>query len=172
MDAIKTILVREIAHINRAERRDGKARFNTEFFTKHPWLCLAMLIGYLAVGVVMYCSPYMGLGWFAGFTAFLLVVSAGLLMDIKPIYRYEDIGVLDLRVCVNGEWYFSRELPTAAVEEILAHPQVAGEIKNRMREIIRNKGMIDFYDVYDLARKQRRQQQAARTELHQHQPAH
>jgi len=171
MDAIKTILVREIQQINQQERRDGKARFNTEFFTKHPWLCLAMLAGYVAVGIVMYCSPYMGLGWFAGFTAFLVLVSGGLLMDIKPVYRYEDIGVLDLRVCYNGEWYFSREVPVKAVEEILAHPQVDNRIKIRMQEIIRHKGAIDFYDIYDLARKQARQPAPVARAGQQH-PAH
>ncbi|MDU6410779.1 MAG: YlaC family protein [Yersiniaceae bacterium] len=172
MDAIKTILVREIQQINQQERRDGKARFNTEFFTKHPLLCLAMLAGYVAVGVVMYYAPYMGLGWFAGFTAFLVLVSGGLLLDIKPVYRYEDIGVLDLRVCYNGEWYFSREVPVHAVEEILAHPQVAQPIKARMQEIIRHKGAIDFYDIYDLARKQARQPAPLAASGRQQQPAH
>lgn len=70
MDVVKSILNSEIERINRAEGRDGKARLNVEFFTDHPWLCLAMFIGYIAVGIVMYASPYMGLGWFSGFSAF------------------------------------------------------------------------------------------------------
>jgi len=53
MDAIKTILVREIQQINQQERRAGKARFNTEFFTKHPLLCLAMLAGYVLAPAII-----------------------------------------------------------------------------------------------------------------------
>jgi hypothetical protein len=72
MDVVKSILNSEIERINRAEGRDGKPRINSEFFINHPWLCLAMFVGYIAVGIVMYASPYMGLGWFAGFTVFNL----------------------------------------------------------------------------------------------------
>lgn len=153
MDVIKNILNSEIDRINRLEGRDGKPRINTEFFVNHPWLCIAMLVGYILVGIVMYVSPYMGLGWFAGFTAFLLFMSAMLLMEIKPTYRYEDIGVLDLRVCYNGEWYFSREISSDAVAQLLSSKEVSPRIKNRIEAIVRNKGAIDFYDVYDVARQ-------------------
>ena len=155
MDVIKNVLNSEIDRINRQEGRDGKARINAEFFVNHPWLCLAMLVGYIAVGIVMYVSPYMGLGWFIGFTAFLIFMSAMLLLEIKPVYRYEDIGVLDLRVCYNGEWYFSRELSADAVKQILSAPDVSEHIKNRIESIVRHKGFVDFYDVYDLARLER-----------------
>lgn len=163
MDVIKNVLNSEIDRINRQEGRDGKARINGEFFVNHPWLCLAMLVGYIAVGVVMYVSPYMGIGWFIGFTAFLVFMSAMLLLEIKPVYRYEDIGVLDLRVCYNGEWYFSRELSGDAVRQILSAGSVSSRIKNRIESIVRNKGSIDFYDVYDLARLENQQQDPTRT---------
>ncbi|MFU2318233.1 YlaC family protein [Rahnella sp. PCH160] len=163
MDVIKNVLNSEIDRINRQEGRDGKARINGEFFVNHPWLCLAMLVGYIAVGVVMYFSPYMGIGWFIGFTAFLVFMSAMLLLEIKPVYRYEDIGVLDLRVCYNGEWYFSRELSAEAVTQILSAGSVSSWVKNRIESIVRNKGSIDFYDVYDLARLESQQQNPART---------
>lgn len=157
MDVIKNILNSEIDRINRLEGRDGKPRINADFFVNHPWLCLAMLAGYILVGIVMYVSPYMGLGWFAGFTAFLLFMSAMLLMEIKPTYRYEDIGVLDLRVCYNGEWYFIREISDDAVQQLLASNDVSPNIKKRIETIVRNKGAIDFYDVYDLARQDKQQ---------------
>jgi len=153
MDVIESILNSDIERINRLENRDGKARINNEFFVNHPWLCLAMLVGYIAVGVVMYVSPYMGLGWFAGFTIFLIFMSVMLLLEIKPTYRYEDIGVLDLRVCYNGEWFFNRELSDEAVKRLLNENQVNDEVKKHVETIVRNKGMIDFYDVYDLARQ-------------------
>jgi len=155
MDVIKNVLNSEIDRINRQEGRDGKARINGEFFVNHPWLCLAMLVGYIAVGIVMYVSPYMGMGWFIGFTAFLVFMSAMLLLEIKPVYRYEDIGVLDLRVCYNGEWYFSRELSGDAVKQILEAEQVSPWVKNRIDSIVRHKGFVDFYEVYDLARLER-----------------
>jgi hypothetical protein len=116
-----------------------------------------MLVGYIAVGIVMYVSPYMGIGWFIGFTAFLVFMSAMLLLEIKPVYRYEDIGVLDLRVCYNGEWYFSRELSSDAVQQILSSDSVSARIKNRIQSIVSHKGFVDFYDVYDLARLEQQQ---------------
>lgn len=72
-------------------------------------------------------------------------------MEIKPVYRFEDIGVLDLRVCYNGEWYFTRALPSHAVADLLAEPSISPLLKARVREILANKGEVDFYDVYDLA---------------------
>jgi len=157
MDVIKNVLNSEIDRINRQEGRDGRARVNVEFFVKHPWLWLAMLVGYIAVGIVMYVSPYMGIGWFIGFKAFLVFMSAMLLLEIKPVYRYEDIGVLDLRVCYNGEWYFSRELSEDAVRQILSAESVSAGVKNRIESIVKNKGFVDFYDVYDLARLEHQQ---------------
>ncbi len=153
MDVVKSILNSEIERINRAEGRDGKVRLNSEFFINHPWLCLAMFIGYIAVGIVMYVSPYMGLGWFAGFTVFLIFMAAMLLLEIKPIYRYEDIGVLDLRVCYNGEWFFSREISPQAVNTLLESSTLDGKFKSHVQDIVKNKGAIDFYDVYDLDRQ-------------------
>lgn len=157
MDVVKSILNSEIERINRNERRDGKARINGEFFINHPWLCLAMLIGYIAVGIVMYLSPYMGLGWFGGFSAFLVFMAAMLLLEIRPTYRYEDIGVLDLRVCYNGEWFFSREISAAAVNTLLDNSALDDRFRSQVKSIVENKGAIDFYDVYDLDRQYRSQ---------------
>ncbi|VXC75582.1 conserved hypothetical protein [Enterobacterales bacterium 8AC] len=144
MDVIKNILMKEIEQINQQEGRDGKPRFNGEFARNHRYLCLAMFVGYLAVVAVMYPVPYMGLLAFFGFTAFVLFMFAMLLLEIKPVYRFEDIGVLDLRVCYNGEWYFTRQA-------LLDEPSVSMALKVRVQEIIAHKGEIDFYDVYDLA---------------------
>ncbi|MFC0225713.1 YlaC family protein [Serratia aquatilis] len=151
MDTIKNILVKEIEQINSQEGRDGKPRFNIEFARDHRWLCFAMFAGYFAVIAVMYPVPYMGLYSFLGFTAFVLFMFAMLLIEIKPVYRFEDIGVLDLRVCYNGEWYFTRALSQQAIQTLLDEPAIGPALKARMLEIIANKGEIDFYDVYDLA---------------------
>ncbi|KYQ95347.1 hypothetical protein AWY96_18385 [Serratia plymuthica] len=151
MDAIKSILVKEIERINRQEGRDGKLRFNSEFAREHRYLCLAMFAGYFAVIAVMYQVPYMGFFSFLAFTAFVLFMFAMLMIEIKPVYRFEDIGVLDLRVCYNGEWYFTRALSPQSVKALLDEPSIGTTLKTRMQEIIANKGEIDFYDVYDLA---------------------
>ncbi|PVZ87068.1 hypothetical protein C9426_13095 [Serratia sp. S1B] len=156
MDTIKKILVKEIEQINQQEGRDGKPRFNSEFVRSHRYLCLAMLAGYFAVVAVMYPVPYLGLLAFFGFTAFVLMMFIMLLFEIKPVYRFEDIGVLDLRVCYNGEWYFTRALSPQAVQELLNEPTVSRSLKAQMQEIIANKGEIDFYDVYVLAYPNRR----------------
>ena len=73
MDAIKSILVKEIEQINRREGRDSP-RFN-KFARTHRYLCLAMFAGYFAVNRVMYQVPYMGIYAFLGFTAFVLFCS-------------------------------------------------------------------------------------------------
>ncbi|QOT99123.1 putative membrane protein [Serratia marcescens] len=151
MDAIKSILVKEIEQINRRDGRDGKPRFNSEFARTHRYLCLAMFAGYFAVIAVMYQVPYMGIYAFLGFTAFVLFMFAMLLIEIRPVYRFEDIGVLDLRVCYNGEWYFTRALSPYAVQQLLEEPSIGAALKQKMRVIIGNKGEIDFYDVYDMA---------------------
>ncbi|MFS1539025.1 MAG: YlaC family protein [Candidatus Phlomobacter fragariae] len=33
------------------------------------------------------------------------LLAAELLFDIKPVYHFKDIGILDLRVCYNREWF-------------------------------------------------------------------
>lgn len=72
-------------------------------------------------------------------------------MEIKPVFKFEDIGVLDLRVCYNGEWFFSRAVSMEAVDKLLNNSNINDDFKNRIKRIIENKGEIDFYDVYDLA---------------------
>jgi hypothetical protein len=49
--------------------------------------------------------------------------------DVYPRYRYEDIDVLDFRVCYNGEWYNTRFVPEQLIERILQSPRVGGEQK-------------------------------------------
>lgn len=99
----------------------------------------------------MYLTPYFGTGYMIAFTLFFVLMSAILMMEIKPVFKFEDIGVLDLRVCYNGEWFFSRALSTQAIEEILNSKDISDDFKLRFKNILSNKGEIDFYDVYDLA---------------------
>jgi len=151
MDAIKAILTKEIELINKQEGRDGKPHFNSEFAITHRYLCLAMFVAYFAVIGLMLVSPYVGPLGLSLFTLFVLFVFVMMLVEIKPAYRFEDIGVLDLRVCYKGEWYFTRELSAKSVSALFADSTVNPVLKQRMKEIIKNKGEIDFYDVFDLA---------------------
>ncbi|MCK8538013.1 YlaC family protein [Yersinia ruckeri] len=151
MDIVKEILIEDIEKINKKEKRNGRLNFNIEFIHKHPYLCLAMLISYFFVLVLMVLTPYFGTYYVIGFTVFFVFMSAILLMEIKPVFKFEDIGVLDLRVCYNGEWFFSRAVSMEAVDKLLNNSNINDDFKNRIKRIIENKGEIDFYDVYDLA---------------------
>lgn len=159
MDIIKKILIDDIARINQKEKRDGRLKFNSDFVYKHPYLCLAMLVSYFLVLVLMYLTPYFGTGYMIAFTAFFALMSAVLMMEIKPVFKFEDIGILDLRVCYNGEWFFSRALSAQAIDEILNNKNISDDFKLRFKHIINNKGEIDFYDVYDLAYLQKKSAQ-------------
>jgi hypothetical protein len=79
MDAIKSILVKEIEQINRREGRDGKPRFNSEFARTHRYLCLAMFAGYFAVIAVKH-------------------------IDARPFGQRRQAGAQVLRVLVNVEF--------------------------------------------------------------------
>ncbi|MDE9571648.1 YlaC family protein, partial [Xenorhabdus bovienii] len=79
-----------------------------------------------------------------------IAMAAVLLFDIKPVYHFEDIDVLDLRVCYNGEWFVSEQVSQKAVNQILTHPQVPSEIKNDIKYIMKKKQSICFYDVFML----------------------
>lgn len=94
MDIIKKILIDDIARINKKEKRDGRLKFNSDFVHKHPYLCLAMLVSYVFVLVLMYLTPYFGTGYMIAFTVFFVVMSAILMMEIKPVFKFEDIVFL------------------------------------------------------------------------------
>ncbi|CNI62999.1 hypothetical protein HB991_03805 [Yersinia mollaretii] len=160
MDIIKKILIDDIARINQKEKRDGRLKFNSDFVYKHPYLCIAMLVSYIFVLALMYLTPYFGTGYMIAFTVFFVLMSAILMMEIKPVFRFEDIGILDLRVCYNGEWFFSRALSAQAIDEILKNKNISDKFKIRFRHIISHKGEIDFYDVYDLAYLQKKSTQS------------
>ena len=63
---------------------------------------------------------------------------------VYPRYRYEDIDVLDFRVCYNGEWYNTRFVPAALVEAILNSPRVADVHKEQLQKMIVRKGELSF----------------------------
>ncbi|MDM3729959.1 YlaC family protein, partial [Proteus mirabilis] len=76
------------------------------------------------------------------------MIAGILLFDIKPIYKFDDIGVLDLRVCYIGEWYTFEKLSDEAINEIRQLPAIPAQIIEDINDIIRTKQEIHFYDVY------------------------
>ncbi|MBC8945296.1 membrane protein [Xenorhabdus indica] len=151
MDIIKQTLIQDLERINLAEHRDGKVHFNSIFIHQHPYLFLAMIVAYAFLAVLMWYTPYFGVWSLILFTILFFTMAAVLLFDIKPVYHFEDIDVLDLRVCYNGEWFVDEKVSQEAVNTILAHPNVSNEIKNEIKRIIRRKDGICFYDVFMIA---------------------
>ncbi|MBG6031891.1 YlaC family protein [Proteus hauseri] len=151
MNVLKEILERDLDRINKAEKRDGKPHFNSQFLKNHIWLCISMVLSYILLAALLIYSPYFGVISLVLFTVMFLVMAGILLFDIKPIYKFEDIGVLDLRVCYNGEWYTFEKLSDDAINEIYQHPAISQQIKEDIREIISKKQEIHFYDVYLMA---------------------
>jgi hypothetical protein len=79
-----------------------------------------MYAAWLATLVVMLQSETLiGSVWLL---VVLFVVFNAFFFDVNPRYRYEDIDVLDFRVCYNGEWYNTRYVPNQLIESILHSP--------------------------------------------------
>ena len=72
--------------------------------------------------------------------------------DVNPRYRYEDIDVLDFRVCYNGEWYNTRYVPEELIENIMHSPAVEAGQKEKLQKMVSTKGQLSFYDVFTLSR--------------------
>ncbi len=69
-----------------------------------------------------------------------------------PRYRYEDIDVLDFRVCYNGEWYNTRFVLPRWLKPSCSFPRVADVHKEQLQKMIVRKGELSFYDIFTLAR--------------------
>jgi hypothetical protein len=81
-----------------------------------------------------------------------IVFNAFFFFDVNPRYRYEDIDVLDFRVCYNGEWYNTRFVPPQLIDNILQSPAVEVPLKEKLQKMVATKGSLSFYDVFTLAR--------------------
>lgn len=151
MDNIQTILTDELNNINNKEHRTGKPYFNSQFIVNHPILCLGMLLAYIPLAFLILYAPYFGLSWLIGFTVLFILLAGILLFDIKPIYRFEDIGVLDLRVCYNGEWFVDEIISASCLDKILSSSEVNPQMKQEIIRLQALKGGLSFYDIYHIA---------------------
>ena len=151
MTEIQRLLIQTIDELNAREKRDNKPRFSISFIRNHPGLFVGMYIAWFATLAVMLQSETL-----AG-SVWLLVVLFALLngfffFDVYPRYRFEDIDVLDFRVCYNGEWYNTRNAPAGLINTILQSPKVSEQEKAQLSQMIARKGELSFYDIYTLTR--------------------
>ncbi|WP_437889684.1 YlaC family protein [Phytobacter sp. V91] len=151
MTEIQRLLSKTIDDINQREKRDNRPRFSISFIRKHPGLFVGMYIAWLATLAVMLQSETLsGSVWLLIFLFVLL--NAFFFFDVYPRYRYDDIDVLDFRVCYNGEWYNTRFVPPELISDILASPGVDVDSKSQLQKMVARKGELSFYDVFTLAR--------------------
>ncbi|MBZ4307482.1 YlaC family protein, partial [Mycobacterium tuberculosis] len=71
-----------------------------------------------------------------------ILLNAFFFFDVYPRYRYEDIDVLDFRVCYNGEWYNTRFVPRQLIDRILQSPAGDSEQKAQLKKMVATKGEL------------------------------
>jgi hypothetical protein len=136
MTEIQRLLNETIDDINHREKRDNRPRFSISFNRKHPGLFVGMYVeGSVWLLVVLFA-----------------LLNAFFFFDVSPRYRYDDIDVLDFRVCYNGEWYNTRFVPPELINAILSSPAVDVDSKSQLQKMIARKGELSFYDVFTLSR--------------------
>ncbi|ARD62126.1 hypothetical protein Y71_20205 [Kosakonia radicincitans DSM 16656] len=151
MTEIQRLLTETIEEINQREKRDNRPRFSISFICKHPGLFVGMYLAWLATLAVMLQSETLsGSVWLL--IVLFVVLNGFFFFDVYPRYHYEDIDVLDFRVCYNGEWYNTRFVPSGLINAILQSPQVEEESKSRLEKMVARKGELSFYDVFTLTR--------------------
>ncbi|WP_080216278.1 YlaC family protein [Salmonella enterica] len=163
MTEIQRLLSETIDDLNIREKRDNRPRFSISFIRKHPGLFIAMyaawfatLEGYLVgirseeLAVMLQSETLVGSVWLL--VVLFIAFNGFFFFDIAPRYHYNDIDVLDLRVCYNGEWYNTRFVPPTLIETILQSPQVDNEHKVQLQKMVARKGELSFYDIFTLAR--------------------
>lgn len=151
MAEIKRLLTSTIDELNKSEKRDNRPRFSISFIRRFPGLFLAMYLGFLATYIVMHRSETLADSLWLLVVLFI-VLNGFFFFDVSPRYRYEDIDVLDFRVCYNGEWYNTRFVPDGLIEKILHSPDVAATQKGQLQKMLETKGELSFYDIFTLAR--------------------
>ncbi|CAM6261192.1 MULTISPECIES: YlaC family protein [Citrobacter] len=156
MTEIQRLLTETIDDLNVREKRDNKPRFSISFIRKHPGLFIGMYIAWFAtLAVMLQSDTLVGSVWLL--VVLFILLNGFFFFDVAPRYRYEDIDVLDFRVCYNGEWYNTRFVPPALVETILESPRVNREQKTQLQKMLSRKGELSFYDIFTLARAEAQQ---------------
>lgn len=149
MTEIQHLLTETIDTLNREEKRDNRPRFSISFIRNHPGLFIGMYIGWFATLLVMLQSETLADSVWLLVVLFVLM-NGFFFFDVHPRYKYEDIDVLDLRVCYNGEWYNTRYVPASLIDAILRSPRVDADKKSQLNAMVSRKGNLSFYDVFSL----------------------
>ncbi|MGJ7470812.1 YlaC family protein [Kosakonia cowanii] len=151
MTEIQRLLTETIEEINQREKRDNRPRFSISFIRNHPGLFIGMYLAFFATLAVMLLSDTLiGSVWLL--VVLFIVLNGFFFFDVYPRYRFEDIDVLDFRVCYNGEWYNTRFVPQSLIDAIMQSPKVSAEEKAQLEKMITRKGDLSFYDIYTLTR--------------------
>ena len=151
MTEIQRLLTETIESLNTREKRDNKPRFSISFIRKHPGLFIGMYVAFFATLAVMLQSETLsGSVWLL--VVLFILLNGFFFFDVYPRYRYEDIDVLDFRVCYNGEWYNTRYVPEELIENIMHSPTVEAGQKEKLQKMVSTKGQLSFYDVFTLSR--------------------
>lgn len=133
MTEIQRLLSETIDDLNVREKRDNRPRFSISFIRKHPGLFIAMYAAWFAtLAVMLQSETLVGSVWLL--VVLFIAFNGFFFFDIAPRYHYNDIDVLDLRVCYNGEWYNTRFVPPTLIETILQSPQVDNEHKVQLQK--------------------------------------
>lgn len=151
MTEIQRLLNETIDDINQREKRDNRPRFSISFIRKHPGLFVGMYVAFFATLAVMLQSDTLAGSVWLLFVLFALL-NAFFFFDVYPRYHYDDIDVLDFRVCYNGEWYNTRFVPQELISAILASPGVDVDSKSQLQKMVARKGELSFYDIFTLSR--------------------
>lgn len=153
MTEIQRLLSETIEDINQQEKRDNRPRFSISFIRKHPGLFIGMYIAWFATLAVMLQSDTLaGSVWLL--ILLFALLNAFFFFDVSPRYHYDDIDVLDLRVCYNGEWYNTRFVPPHLIDAILQSSRVDAAHKSQLQQMMARKGELSFYDIFTLARSE------------------
>ncbi|MFQ7389030.1 MAG: YlaC family protein [Escherichia sp.] len=151
MTEIQRLLTETIESLNTREKRDNKPRFSIVLSVNiRGCLSVCTLLFFATLAVMLQSETLSGSVWLL--VVLFILLNGFFFFDVYPRYRYEDIDVLDFRVCYNGEWYNTRFVPAALVEAILNSPRVADVHKEQLQKMIVRKGELSFYDIFTLAR--------------------
>lgn len=119
MTEIQRLLSETIDDLNVREKRDNRPRFSISFIRKHPGLFIAMYAAWFAtLAVMLQSETLVGSVWLL--VVLFIAFNGFFFFDIAPRYHYNDIDVLDLRVCYNGEWYNTRFVPPRSLRRFFS----------------------------------------------------
>lgn len=132
MTEIQRLLTETIESLNTREKRDNKPRFSISFIQTSGAVYRYVRCFFATLAVMLQSETLSGSVWLL--VVLFILLNGFFFFDVYPRYRYEDIDVLDFRVCYNGEWYNTRFVPAALVEAILNSPRVADVHKEQLQK--------------------------------------